>query len=424
MFKEVPFSAESTPTNLSLSLLTPIYSLAFLPSVDSSYPTLVLGGGGGSSKTGASATLVLDKNPAYAIVRDEHLFAPGEDAPMSLSVSASTKALVCGVNAAEEEWEKGNKHLRVFDLVEAKEDSELKVVVRKEEKEVFKLPKAEDYQRSTAISPNGKLLAIGSTAGSFSVLSFPSLTPAFTLVSSSSSASDETFSSSEEVSSVDFSADSNLVLAMSPSKILVFSTESYKLVRKIPSPPLSPYNTSIRSARFGRGEMAAKLFVAVNATLTTGAGRKKKTDAKAFVSSWSLGGEEGEDSGWIMQKSRMVGRRPVTSFSISNDGHLLALGSADLSIALLSTQTLHAKVKILNAHEGFPSTSIGFDDSSKWAASASADGSVRVIGTVGGSGTGRWISILVALIILLLAVLMQFVLGDEVLQKGRGYLHL
>jgi len=90
----------------------PVYSAGFV-----SPNELVLGGGGGSSRSG-----IKNKLRAYNVsthksleLIDEFEFERGEDAPMSLAVDSKSHTFVCGVNSTTDLLEKGqNENCRVF----------------------------------------------------------------------------------------------------------------------------------------------------------------------------------------------------------------------------------------------------------------------------------------------------------------------
>jgi prolactin regulatory element-binding protein len=96
----------------------PVYSAAFLSPND-----LVLGGGGGTSKSGIKNKLRLyhiGEGRALELVNELEL-EKGEDAPMSMAAHEETKRLVCGVNSTEELQEKGlNENCRAFSLKDRK----------------------------------------------------------------------------------------------------------------------------------------------------------------------------------------------------------------------------------------------------------------------------------------------------------------
>lgn len=73
-----------------------------------------------------------------------------------------------------------------------------------------------------------------------------------------------------------------------------------------------------------------------------------------------------------------IGPKPVTAVTLSQDGSILAFGTADLSITLMDAQTLKVLYKVKDAHS-FPITSIAFSPDRLLLASASADSTCCVV---------------------------------------------
>ncbi|KAF8339149.1 uncharacterized protein EI90DRAFT_2465460 [Cantharellus anzutake] len=91
----------------------PVWSAGFI-----SDTRLVLGGGGGTGRTGVKNKLrlydVQDGGEKIELL-NESLMEKDEDAPMTLAVNPQDGSLVCGVNASSESIEKGvNEHCRLY----------------------------------------------------------------------------------------------------------------------------------------------------------------------------------------------------------------------------------------------------------------------------------------------------------------------
>jgi hypothetical protein len=123
-----------------------------------------------------------EEQPKLEIV-SEFSLASDEDAPMTLAVTSKVSSslfhsweqgtIVTGINQSESiiSQKNQNKHLRIF------ESSSTKILL-KQQKEIFppSTPFNPDhYQRQTKFNPTTNLLAISSTSGSLSILSFPTL---------------------------------------------------------------------------------------------------------------------------------------------------------------------------------------------------------------------------------------------------------
>lgn len=73
-----------------------------------------------------------------------------------------------------------------------------------------------------------------------------------------------------------------------------------------------------------------------------------------------------------------VSSKPITAFTISHDGAVLAFACADLSITLLDAQSLRTLTKIKDAHS-FSITCIAVSPDRRLLASASADNTCRIV---------------------------------------------
>lgn len=113
--------------------------------------------------------------------------------------------------------------------------------------------------------------------------------------------------------------------------------------------------------RYGRGFSKDFGFAALNGTTKPGA-YIVKYDAYSLE----------------QVKVAKVGSKPITAFSVSPDGALLAIACADLSISLYDTQTLKALTKIKDAHS-FSITCIAISPDRRLLASASADNTCRIV---------------------------------------------
>jgi prolactin regulatory element-binding protein len=106
---------------------------------------------------------------------------------------------------------------------------------------------------------------------------------------------------------------------------------------------------TFRAARFGRGETSSRLFTVVNATppkSTTANRRNKGGERKAFISVWDI-------DTWKLIRTRTVAKKPVTSFDVSPNGKLLALGGSDLSITVFDAETVQVSLRPVLSFDRF-----------------------------------------------------------------------
>ncbi|GJN93754.1 hypothetical protein Rhopal_006811-T1 [Rhodotorula paludigena] len=412
--------AEPTPTTLTpepgshsktsfpLDVRFPVYSIAFTDD-----NTVVLAGGGGSSRTGVKNRLsmyTVDVKKRQLSLVEEHELSKEEDAPMTVAVHPPTKAMVAGINSSSAELEKGiNENVRVFSY----DDKSIKYEKRKQ---TISSTDPDHYQKVTAFSraESSPFLAVGSTNSELSLLSYPALDEVLPTLTYDG----------EEIYDADFNDDGDMLVGTSSNKLCVWSTKvadksaAPEPVQVIERPVLKKeLACTFRAAKFGRHLTASNLYTVVNASP---AGKVRKPPAgskKAFVSLWDA-------RAWKLLKTRTVSQKPVTAFDVSDDGTLLAYGSSDLSVGILDAITLRPIRTVLHAHD-FPVTSLKFNPSASVLISGSADNSVRVIEVPtlaqrGGNSTTY--TVLMTLLILVLAIVIQQTFGDELLRAARSAL--
>ncbi|KAJ3883143.1 WD40 repeat-like protein [Lentinula edodes] len=378
----------------------PVYSSAFL-----SQNELVVGGGGGATKSGIKNKLKLFKvgKDRSAEQLDELELAIGEDAPMSMATDGTT--VVCGVNSAPELLEKGeNENCRVFKV----DDGKLSFL--RTQGTLSVKPDDLDYQKVTVLSPDGYLLAVAGP-NDLSLLLYPSLMPAAQSLKVDKEIYDATFTKSTLI--VATTAELRVYTlpetkSASPSKPnkkgkQKVSTSLPSLVCErviaIPSSLGGPSGSSFRAAKI-HPTLGTILYTVANTIPNRSRG--KSTARQAHVLKWNT-------ENWSVEKTRKVGDRGITCFSVSPDGNLLGYGSSDLSVGLLDAATLNPVSTILKAHE-FPPTTLAFNTDSSVLVSGSADNSIRVINLpdqVRGSNWGFFMLIILTLIVLLLAYTYQ-----------------
>ncbi|ORY72905.1 quinon protein alcohol dehydrogenase-like superfamily [Leucosporidium creatinivorum] len=412
-------SAGGAKQHWSLDVAFPVYAMAFTED-----KTVLLGGGGGSSRTGVKNRLSLHKiTPAtrsFDLVHEYEL-SKTEDAPMSVAVEPTTKTLIAGINSAVDKLKEGtNENLRVFEY----DDEAIKYIKQKQTITSVNedhYQKVATFSRSASSSSSEKadeksstqsLLAIGSTNSQLSLLTFPELEEVFPPIEYEG----------EELFDVDFNDDTSLLLGASSSKLCVWSTKkaegesAQEAVQVIERPVLKKtLACTFRAAKFGRHSTSTNLYTIVNASPSVRSRKPGPGEKKSFVSLW-------DTKTWTLKKTRTVSQKPVTAFDVSDDGTLLAYGSSDLSVGVLDAVTLRPILHILHAHD-FPVTSLKFNPSGTLLLSGSADNSVRVVEVPskekrGGSSTSTLTNFLLTLFILLLAVYIQRSYGEDLLKAA------
>ncbi|THH01859.1 hypothetical protein EW026_g907 [Hermanssonia centrifuga] len=371
----------------------PIYSSAFVSANE-----LILGGGGGQSRSGIKNKLRLYRVESDTVLElvDELELDKGEDAPMSMAGYPETKQLVCGVNSSAEALKTGeNQNCRRF-------------IVR--DGNTLKFDAVEDdFQKVTVLSPDGGLLAAAGNKD-LALLRFPSLDPvAIPIHLDKGEIYDATFSADTLVICTTVS----LLVYSLPQQTTDGTTEKkagkqkevalpkLDLVKTVDRPTLPGQDggSSFRSARYHPLDSKV-LYTVVNAVPPRN--RTKNSPRRAFVCKWNT-------EKWEVAKLRKVGDRGLTCFDVSANGKFLAFGSSDYTVGILDSQTLAPLLTILKAHE-FPPTTLRFNPASNLLMSGSADNTVRIVTIpdhLAGASWSSWIIVIVTLLVILFAIIAQ-----------------
>ncbi|KAK1926221.1 quinon protein alcohol dehydrogenase-like superfamily [Papiliotrema laurentii] len=391
---------------------------------------LILGGGGGATKSGIHNKLKqarIAKDGRKVKYISEIKLSSEEDAPMTIAVDRASKQLVTGINASSSSIQQGtNEQCRLYSYADDKFEL-------KQSKGTIKAEWSDDYpyQKLTAISPDSRLVAVGTTDNQVSVLSFPSLEVATSTINVDS-----------ELVDLDWGGSSGQWLAVATTASLLLyqvtldnEKVQLQLRQTIYPPSVDITAVSFRAARFSPSPASSSPAPTIHAVVNSTRPPKRGAPRKAFVVTFGLvagpssaplseeekkshaqastkGKEkeqdvsEGEELGrWDVLVRREVAGKPITVFDVSADGKLLAYGSADLSIGILDSKTLAPLLKILHAHS-FPPTALKFNPSANLLVSASADNTIRAIVVPASFAgvSGPLITILIALLVLLIAL--------------------
>ncbi|KAH9002370.1 WD40 repeat-like protein [Lactarius hatsudake] len=376
-------TAHSTPS-------FPVYSAAFLSPTE-----LVLGGGGGASKTGIKNKLRLYHVDEFLTLKlaNELELENGEDAPMSMAAHPDGSSFVCGINSSAEVVAKGeNLNCRVYAV---SDDDKIEFI-----SSVGTLGKddPEDFQKVTVFSPDGAYLVVAGCS-ELSMLTVPELVSTHTRVDKG------------EIYDAAFS-ETTLVVATTLN-LLVYSLlgskkgkEKENAVLKLENPtiierPKLPGGDTgtFRVAKFHPHDSGI-FYTAINTTPARGA---KASQRMAYLVRWNT-------DGWKVDRIRKVGVKGLTAFDLSDNGKWIAYGSSDCSVGLLDAFTLAPLLRILKSHE-FPPTVLKFNPTSRLLVSGSADNTVRLIAIPEGLGdNASWsytITVIIAIFCVLFAVALQ-----------------
>lgn len=384
---------------------------------------LVLGGGGGATRSGIQNKLKLckvSKDGKDLSYLTELALSNDEDAPMTMAIDKETKSIITGINASSSAVQAGNNdHCRVYSF----SDNRIELV---RGRKTIEADWSDDYpyQKFTALSPSSKLLAVGSTDDRVSILHFPSLEPAV-----------PAFSTDSELVDLDWGGPGGEWLTVATTRALLLYQHSsggtaLTLKQTIYPPSFDIVPATFRSARFSPNPSTSlNIHAVLNSTKSAkrGAGRKAWVCAFGVVARPSqaklteeekataeneeekgkekeIASDPQEDVGkWDVLIKREVAGKPVTVFDVSSDGRLLSYGCSDLSIGILDSKTLAPLLKILHVHS-FPPTALKFNPSASLLVSASADNTVRAIvvpANFGGLSTPIIILFLTLLVLIL-----------------------
>ncbi|KIL00279.1 hypothetical protein PAXRUDRAFT_29921 [Paxillus rubicundulus Ve08.2h10] len=371
----------------------PVYSCAFV--ADDQF---VVGGGGGASRTGIKNKLRLFRvsDDRQLNILSELELEKDEDAPMSMASHIESRTLVCGINSSAAKLENSgvNENCRKFSIG----GDEYKQLVTRG---TLSSRNADDYQRVTVVSPDGRFLAVAGEHD-FSLLAYDTLSLiCHPIHVTNGEIYDATFSSSHVIlatsSSISFyalptfSAVDNEKSPRSKKKgkhksgpqlsERDTSLQELKLVKAFEPPSISgvPFGSRIifRAVRLHPLQQDT-LYTVVNVTLPR-APKTKTAKKRAYVQKWKItSSSEDHTFDARVEVTRKTCDGNLTCFDASPDGKLLAFGASDYSLGVLDSTTLAPLLSILKAHE-FPVTTVRFNPTSKLLVSGGVDSSLRVV---------------------------------------------
>ncbi|KAI0033803.1 WD40 repeat-like protein [Vararia minispora EC-137] len=381
----------------------PVYSAVFLSDTD-----LVLGGGGGNSKTGIKNKLRLYNvdDVLNLKLQDEFELRAGEDTPMSMAAHPDGATIICGVNSAEDKLKKGeNENCRIFVLTEDRKCVLVPVIRSSIDCLLGSLKLETDAtQKVTVLSPDGTLLAVAGSSD-LSVLTIPDLAKASTRAEKG-----EIYDASWAEDSLALATTSNLFIypIFTPDgKGKEKDTGAFTFYDpKVIDMPKLPGGVQgvFRISKYH--PLDQSIFYTVINTVPDRKAKGKAAARQAYIARWNA-------QKWKVEAIRKVGDKGITTFDVSNNGKWIAFGSSDCSVRLLDSFTLTPLLSILKSHE-FPPTTLRFSPNSRLLISASADNTVRAIAIPDNLGeASSWsfgLTIVVAMFALLFAIALQLAL--------------
>ncbi|CAD6583813.1 MAG: hypothetical protein CYPHOPRED_002500 [Cyphobasidiales sp. Tagirdzhanova-0007] len=422
----------------------PVWALAF-----ASEKQLIVAGGGGAGRSGVKNSVSIysiDAKHQRCERTAELELSKKEDAPMTVATHPGRNEIILGINSEADLVKQGtnsNVRLLTYSNESIKQESSHATIASRD---------PEEYQKITTFSRTGSMVAVGSSKSQLTLLSVPSMERVFP---------DLDFSS-DTMFDADFNDEGTMLLGASSQRICIYSLPTSDAKPLSSSEPPEPTQVierpvlkqslkcTFRASRFGRKGTSNRLYTLVNASpeSTSGSsgkrgnrGRGYNVDKKSFVSVW-------DTQSWSLIKTRTVAKRPVTSFDISPNGKMLAIGGADLSVSIFEAENIRPLLSVLAAHD-FPSTCIRFSPSSELLVSGSADNTLRIISAdqalhpcapllssltkesilklakIDDTARHRTLqTILLALLALLLSIFVQYYAGRKIVEVARKHLHV
>ncbi|CAI2176012.1 13452_t:CDS:10 [Funneliformis geosporum] len=307
-----------TLEKFSIKVDFPVYCAGFTPSGE-----VLLGGGGGPGNTGVNNKLLSEKTLEQVV---EVILNKEEDRPTCIAIHNEDNIFACGINSTAEKINHGsNNNCRIFEYSNENTNED-------------------DYQKVAAFTQDGKLLATGGTDSKLAVLKYPSLDVAFPPVNFSK----------QEIYDLDFDSTGNQVVRIDCKMFLLSSFGCFREILE------NSFNKKW-ACRFGKGTSAGFFYTVVNMT----------SISRTFLVKWNA-------TTFERCSTKVIGKRRITTFTISDNGKLLGYGASDHSIGICDSLTLKVLLIVPNVH-GFPPTTIAFNHDSTLVVSGSADNSVHII---------------------------------------------
>ncbi|CAN0880438.1 SEC12-like protein 2 [Linum grandiflorum] len=333
---------------------------------------VVLAGGGGEGRSGIANAIVLahfDLASSSLSPQPVTKHVLGSELPYRMAVHPGGDGLICAMQNS----------CRFFEWDEIMENGTHKLNVKTSEKVLDQLQDV-GQQLALAYDTDGSTLAVGGEEGDLRIFKWPSMEMVLNETQAHSSIKD-----------LCFSPDGKFLVSLGgrgPGR--VWDVPSAKVVASLS-------NTSdevFASCRFVQSmDNSLVLYTAA----ITGRG--------ASIVTWNT-------SSWKRLRSKHVVGDSISSFNVSPDGKLLAMGTARGDVVVVDSSKMGVQMVVKKAHLGFV-TALSFSHDSKALASASMDSSARVtlIKKKKSGGLSWWVIVMV----ILLAIIAYFLKKEGLL---------
>ncbi|XP_047964936.1 SEC12-like protein 2 [Salvia hispanica] len=364
----------------------PLYGAAWVPSSalpaksDSqtpSKPLVFLAGGGGDGHSGIPNALLLSAfDPDSSSLSDQPVakLGTGSDLPYRIAVHPGGDGVICSFP----------KNCKLFEWDSERSTDDQSLSLKSSEKLLEPLEE-EDVVQQLALTFNseGTLLAAGDEDGKLKVFKWPTME---TLLSEATGHS--------SVKDLDFSPDGKFLASVGgsgPGRI--WDVESSSSRASLPKENGEIFGF----CRFSRSTDTDQVLYTTTVR-----------DKGGSIVKWN-------PTSWKRISSAYVSRDPISAFNVSPDGKLLAIGTIQGDILIISSANMRVQTVTKKAHLGLV-TALAFAPDSRALVSASLDSSSRVTlikDVKKGGGINLWI----ILFFILLAVALYYA-------KDSGYLSL
>ncbi|CAL1386778.1 unnamed protein product [Linum trigynum] len=329
---------------------------------------VVLAGGGGEGRSGIANAIVVARFDFASSALSPQPVAKlvlGSELPYRMAVHPKGDGLICAMQNS----------CRFFEWDEIEENETRKLDVKVSEKALDLLQDV-GQQLALAYDTDSSTLAVGGEEGNLRIFKWPSMEVILNEAQAHSSVKD-----------LCFSPDGKFLISLgSRGPGRVWDVPSAKVVASLPNGT----DEVFFSCRFAQSrDNSLILYIAA----ITGKG--------GSIVTWNT-------SSWKRSRSKHVGRDSISSFNVSPDGRLLAIGTTQGDVVVVDSTKMGVQMVVRKAHLGFV-TALAFSHDSRALVSASMDSSARVtlIKEKKSGGSSWWIIILIVLLAILVYFLME-----------------
>ncbi|ERN08132.1 SEC12-like protein 2 [Amborella trichopoda] len=322
---------------------------------------IVLGGGGGDSRTGLQNTLLIAQFDfaTNSLSEPTHRFVTGCDIPYRVAVHPHGEGMICSFPKSCSWFE--------WDLEKNEEGHKLTI-----EPSDTTLMMLEDVGQQIALTfaRDGTKLAAGGEDGHLRVFKWPNVDIILDQPGAHISVKD-----------LDFCSDGKWLASLGdrgPGRVWDLSSSSAITTLA------KERDENFGLCRFSRNDDNRLLFTTI-----------KKGD-KGWIASW-------ETITWKRVETKLVAQYPISAFTISPDGQLLAVGTIEGDIAIIKASNMQVQQRLKEAHLIFV-TSMDFSQDSRALVSVSGDSSARVTVVEARQNKGWYIQSIIIILVILLAI--------------------